>query len=251
MYYQHNPFMQLNTSNPDYSGMFSFLINELQAAEDKGQRVWINAHIATGWDGGSAMPNGADYFYQIVERYSPHVIANIFFGHSHEDQFSVFYKNNGTSQTKGNALMTGWTGPSLTPLQNLNSGYRMYEVDTGSWEVMEAYTFYSDVGTYADLPGEGDKGPVFKLEYSTRDAYGAAVNWPSNAPLNATFWHGVTEAMERNSTLVELFTQYQGKSSSKSKKCDTEECAKAKICYMRSGSTALGKQCKSGYGSVQ
>lgn len=234
--------------------MFSFLIDELQSAEDKKQRVWINAHIPTGWDGGSALPNQADYFYQIVERYSPHVIANIFFGHSHEDQFTLYYKNNGTDQRKENALVTGWVGPSMTPLQNLNSGYRMYEVDTGNWEVMEAYTFYSDVGAYTNLDGKGEgpgKGPVFELEYSTRAAYGPAVNWPSDAPLNATFWHGVTEAMERNRTLVELFTQYQGKSSSKSKKCETEECAKAKICYMRSGSTALGKQCKSGYGSVQ
>ncbi|CCC13349.1 unnamed protein product [Sordaria macrospora k-hell] len=254
LYYQHNPFALLNASNPDYSGMFSFLIDELQSAEDKKQRVWINAHIPTGWDGGSALPNQADYFYQIVERYSPHVIANIFFGHSHEDQFTLYYKNNGTDQRKENGLVTGWVGPSMTPLQNLNSGYRMYEVDTGSWEVMEAYTFYSDVGTYTNLDGKGEgpgKGPVFELEYSTRAAYGPAINWPSDAPLNATFWHGVTEAMERNRTLVELFTQYQGKSSSKSKKCETEECAKAKICYMRSGSTALGKQCKSGYGSVQ
>ncbi|KAK3491539.1 Metallo-dependent phosphatase-like protein [Neurospora crassa] len=259
LYYQHNPFALLNASNPDYSGMFSFLITELQAAEDAGQRVWIVAHIPTGWDGGSALPNSADYFYQIVERYSPHVIANIFFGHSHEDQATIYYRNNGTAQTREEALVTGWVGPSLTPLQNLNSGYRMYEVDTGSWEVMEAFTFYSDVGSYTNLSssvdGEGDggqgEGPVFKLEYSTRATYGPAVNWPSDAPLNATFWHGVTEAMERNRTLAELFTQYQGKSSAKSKKCETEECTKAKICYMRSGSTALGKQCKQGYGSVQ
>ncbi|KAK3402977.1 Metallo-dependent phosphatase-like protein [Sordaria brevicollis] len=251
LYYQHNPFALLNASNPDFSGMWSFLIDELQSAEDKHQRVWINAHIPTGWDGGSALPNSADYFYQIVERYSPDVIANIFFGHSHEDQFSLYYRGNGTAQTSDNALVTGWMGPSLTPLQNLNSGYRMYEVDTGTWEVMDAYTFFSDVGTYTSLPSKEGQGPVYEFEYSTRDVYGSAINWPKTAPLNATFWHEVTEAMEKNTTLVELFTKYQGKSSAKSKKCETEECRKAKICYMRSGSTALGKQCKSGYGSVQ
>ena len=30
------------------------------------------------------MPNPTDLFYQIIERYSPHVIRNIFFGHTHE-----------------------------------------------------------------------------------------------------------------------------------------------------------------------
>jgi sphingomyelin phosphodiesterase len=69
-------------------------------------------------------------FYQIVDRFAPHVIANIFFGHTHEDQLSIFYANNATVQSAETAQTVSWIGPSLTPLTNLNSGFRLYEVDS-------------------------------------------------------------------------------------------------------------------------
>ncbi|KAK0674005.1 Metallo-dependent phosphatase-like protein [Cercophora samala] len=247
-YYHANIFAFLHADNPDYSGIFSFLVDELQKAEDQGQRVWIMGHVPTGWQGQNSLPGGSDAFYQIIERYSPHVIANVFFGHTHEDQISIYYRNNGTSQAASDALVAAWIGPSLTPLTNLNSGYRLYEVDTGTWEVLEAYTFYADVNSFADLNGTG---PVFKLEYSTREAYGSAANWPDDEPLNATFWHRVTEAMEKDKGLVSLFNTYQGKSSIRSPNCTSDACAAAKVCYMRSGSTALGRACSQGFGSVQ
>ena len=84
LYYRNNWLTYVNAADPDFSGMFSFLIQELQKAEDAGQRVWIVGHVLSGWDGSNPMPSGSDMFYQIVERYSPHVIANVFFGHTHE-----------------------------------------------------------------------------------------------------------------------------------------------------------------------
>lgn len=194
------------------------------------------------------MPNGADLFYQIVERYSPHVIASVFFGHTHEDQAFVYYTNNGTNQSAESAILNAWVGPSLTPLTNLNSGYRMYEIDTGSFEIFDAYTFYTDVESFDSLDGAG---PEWRFEYSTRSAYGTAAGWPDDAPLNATFWHRVTEAMEDDRSLATLFNTYQGKSSVRSPNCTSEACTSAKICYIRSGSVGLGRQCPQGFGSVQ
>ncbi|PSS02476.1 Metallo-dependent phosphatase-like protein [Coniella lustricola] len=249
-YYKSNYYSFLHAADPDYSGIFSFLINELQQAEDAGQRAYVMGHVLTGWDGSNPMPNGADYFYQIVERYSPHVIAGVFFGHTHEDQAFVYYANNGTNQTAGNALNNAWVGPSLTPLTNLNSGYRLYEVDTGSFEVMEAYTFYSDVNSFSDLDAAGS-GPVWEFEYSTREVYGPGAGWAAEDPLNGTFWHRVTEAMEANRTLVELQNKFQGKSSVLSPNCTNQACQDARVCYMRSGSVGLGRQCPQGFGSVQ
>lgn len=223
--------------------MFSWVIEELQKAEDAGERVWIIGHVLSGWDGTNPLPNPTDLFYQIVDRYSPHVIANIFFGHTHEDQFMVYYANNGTVQNAENALTTGWIMPSITPLTNLNSGFRLYEVDTGDFNIYEAYTFYSNVSEY---PALEHKGPTFEIEYSTRDEYGPAAGWDEDAPLNATFWHRVTEAMEKDLDLVSLHNTYQGKQSVKSPNCTTAACQKAKVCYMRSGSAALGRQCLQG-----
>ena len=164
-----------------------------------------------------------------------------------------------TARTAEAALTPGWIGPSVTPLTNLNSGYRMYEVDTGkhlgrrsyksSWpstgdfNIYEAYTFYANVSSFSHL---NSTGPTFEFEYNTRDTYGPAANWPSTAPLNATFWHAVTEAMASNHSLVSTFNTYQGKSSIKSPNCTCETCVDAKICYMRSGSVALAQSCSKG-----
>ncbi|KAK8072239.1 hypothetical protein PG996_005587 [Apiospora saccharicola] len=254
LYYQNNPFAYLHAANPDFSGMFSFLVSELQAAEDAGQRAWIVSHVLSGWDGTNPMPNGSDLLYQIIERYSPHVVAGVFFGHTHEDQAFVYYAHNGTGpggRSAETAIASAWVGPSLTPLTNVNSGYRLYEVDTGTWDVHEAYTFYADVDTFQSLEAGTPAGPVFQLEYSTREAYGPQAGWPADAPLNGTFWHRVTEAMERNRTLVEVINGFQGKSSVRSPNCSSDACAEAKVCYMRSGSAPLGRLCPQGFGSVQ
>lgn len=247
-WYKSNFLNLIDTLNPDKSGMFAWMIQELQAAEDAGERVWILGHVLSGWDGTNPMPNPTDLFYQIIDRYSPHVIANVFFGHTHEDFAYVWYANNGTDQSSGNALTTAWVGPSITPLTNVNSAFRSYSVDTGDWNVYDAYTFYSDVEAFSSL---NTTGPTFEFEYNTRDTYGPSINWPATAPLNATFWHEVSEQIAKNTTLASIFNTYQGKSSVKSPNCTNVACAQAKACYMRSGSVALGQKCPQGYGSVQ
>jgi len=102
----------------------------------------------------------------------------------------------------------------VTPFINLNSGFRVYEVDSGTFDIMDAYTWTADVNAFGGLDGQTEYGPTYELEYSTREAYGATISeWGPNDPLNATWWHLVTEAMEANSSLVQLFNTYQGKSS--------------------------------------
>lgn len=103
----------------------------------------------------------------------------------------------------------------------------------------------ADVNTFPAL-NETDHGPTFKFEYSTREAYGGPSGWPADAPLNASFWHGVTVAMETNRSLVSQFNTYQGKSSVKTPNCTNDACAEAKICYMRSGDVALAQRCPTG-----
>ncbi|KAL8870348.1 MAG: hypothetical protein Q9174_003590 [Haloplaca sp. 1 TL-2023] len=248
-WYRYNLLNFINMTNPDVSGMQAFLISELQKAEDAGERVWIIGHVLTGWDGTNPLPNPTDLFYQIVDHYSPHVIANIFFGHTHEDQFMIYYANNASDISAATALTTGWIGPSITPFTNLNSGFRMYEVDTGNFDIYNAYTWYANVSNFGQLNPEVT-GPTFEFEYSTRETYD--IGWPVDAPLNATFWHRVTEAMEEDEgEMMGVFTELQGKSSDRASGCESEACREAKVCYMRSGSVALGLACPQGFASVQ
>ena len=90
-WYRPNLFAFINTTNPDVSGTFKFLVEELQAAEDAHERVWILGHVLSGFDGINLLPNPSNLFYQIIERYSPHVIVGAFWGHTHEDQNMIYY----------------------------------------------------------------------------------------------------------------------------------------------------------------
>ncbi|KIJ63465.1 hypothetical protein HYDPIDRAFT_188300 [Hydnomerulius pinastri MD-312] len=246
-----NYFSYINSTDPDPFGILRFLTDELQDAEDAGDRVWIVGHVLSGWDGTAAQYNPTNLFYQIVDRYSPHVIANIFWGHTHEDELSIFYANNATIISADTALAVSWIGPSLTPLTNLNSGFRMYEVDSATFDILDAYTWMSAVNEFPALDNQTEVGPTYAFEYSAREAYGANITWGANDPLNATWWHLVTEQMEYNSTLVQTFNTYQGKSSIVGAPC-TGECIPAKICYLRSGSAPISMEnCPAGYGSVQ
>ncbi|KAH7929501.1 sphingomyelin phosphodiesterase [Leucogyrophana mollusca] len=244
-----NYFSYINATEPDPYGIMRFLTDELQDAEDTGDRVWIIGHVLSGWDGGAAQLNPSNLCD--VDRFSPHVIANIFYGHTHEDQLSIFYANNGTVMNAENALAVSWIAPSITPLTNLNSGFRVYEVDSATFDIVDSHTWKSLVNEFPELDGQTQLGPTYTYEYSAREAYGQNITWGENDPLNATWWHLVTEQMEINSTLVETFNTYQGKSSAMTTPC-TGECIPAKICYIRSGSASLAYQnCAAGYGSVQ
>ncbi len=55
------------------------------------------------------------------------------------------------------------------------------------------YRWWSDVNSYRNLDGQTSFGPAYLYEYSTRQAYGSGITWGANDPLNATWWHHVTE----------------------------------------------------------
>ncbi|KIK70576.1 hypothetical protein GYMLUDRAFT_281307 [Collybiopsis luxurians FD-317 M1] len=252
LWYRANYFNYINMTDPDVSGMLRMLTDELQEAEDAGDRAWIIGHVLSGWDGTNPLLNPTNLFYQIVDRFSPHVIANIFWGHTHEDQLSIFYANNATNMSAETALTQSWIVPSITPLTNLNSGFRVYEVDSATFDIMDAYTWRSDVNSFPTLDPQLRFGPSYAFEYSTRETYGSSISgWTDSDPLNATWWHLVTEAMENDNSLVTTFNTLQGKESVKTAPC-TGECATAKICYIRSGSASIATQnCPAGFGSVQ
>lgn len=84
----------------DPNGIFAFMVSQLQAAEDAGQRAWIIGHIPAGkadifhdqvrlvqtitvpFNSCVSMKQ-SNYYDQIVQRYV-NTIAAQFFGHSHK-----------------------------------------------------------------------------------------------------------------------------------------------------------------------
>lgn len=58
------------------------------------------------------------------DRYESTVTAQ-FFGHTHFDEFELFYD----TQNLGRPVSIAYVGPSVTPYSDLNPGYRIYYVD--------------------------------------------------------------------------------------------------------------------------
>lgn len=62
-------------------------------------------------------------YYKVVQRYESTITAQ-FFGHTHFDEFEVFYDTNDVSRPTNIAYI----GPSVTPYYDLNPGYRIYYI---------------------------------------------------------------------------------------------------------------------------
>ncbi|WFD32157.1 hypothetical protein MSPP1_003202 [Malassezia sp. CBS 17886] len=271
-WYKSNPMAYVDVGDPDVSGMLRWFTNELADAEQKNERVWVVGHVLSGWDGSNGLDEPTALFYAIVVRYH-NTIAHIFFGHTHEDQFQLFYqyRNGNTSDISGrtpDVRAHAFIGPSLTPLTNVNPSLRVYEVDPETYDVVDYLQYYTPIDDFHTL-GKAGHGPVWRLLYRARETYqnlsaslaagtyAAGVpleqngTWPAAAPLNASFWAAVTDEMEARPALIELHQALQGRRSPRSPPCSDDRCYKAKVCYMRSGSSNLGRSCPSGYASVQ
>ena len=247
-WYVENVYNLFNFTNPDQSGIMRFLISELEACEARRQRAWIIGHVLSGYDGSNALPNPTALFYSIVRRFSPATIAGIFFGHTHEDQLQIFYDYlpaslNGnirdtTMVDYSKPLAMGFIGPSITPLSNNNAGYQIYQVDSKTFEITGIQTYFANVSESLSW-----STPIWKFEYDARETYNVNGTWPKTAPLNATFWNDVTESMLSDQALVERYNLLETKSSVATKPCTSAACARQKVCYIRSGSEALGFSC--------
>jgi hypothetical protein len=63
-------------------------------------------------------------FHTIMVRYESTIVA-MFTGHSHDDEFELFYRDDAA---RTEAAVINYVGPSATPYTNANPGFRVYEV---------------------------------------------------------------------------------------------------------------------------
>ncbi|KAK4511645.1 uncharacterized protein ATC70_012861 [Mucor velutinosus] len=216
----------------DPNGVLSWLINELQDSEDRNERAWIIGHIAPGDN--TCFHDYSNYYYQIIDRYS-HVIAAQFFGHTHKDEMTIFYGHN-KNQTAKEAINVGYIAPSITPYLNVNPGFRVYKIDTKTFEVVDSITYTADL----DQAESWTDGPNWHIEYSAREAFNssrAKLATPTS-PLTASWWHNVTMDMEDDQETFDKYNRFSWKSSPLAKECD-EECKKNTICGIRAGKSEL------------
>jgi sphingomyelin phosphodiesterase len=147
----------------DPYGQLQWLADTLKQAEDNNESVHILSHIPTG-TGESLSVWGREYS-RIIERFS-NTITGQFNGHTHKDQFHVYYNSSNPSQPVG----TVFNGASLTPYSLSNPSYKLYQVDSTTFSLRdyEEWTFNL---TLANSQPSTQSPQWYKL-YSFVEAYG-------------------------------------------------------------------------------
>jgi len=151
VWYYFNFYSYIDANAPDSTGALAVLIDWLLEAEAQAQAVWLIQHVNVGGSTDyEALPAPTDLFYQIVDRFNETVRAT-FFGHTHNDEFGVFYANNATGgRAADSATAPAYIMPSVTTYQNLNGGWRYYVVDAESFDVIDSVTYYANVSNAAE-----------------------------------------------------------------------------------------------------
>ncbi|THV01290.1 sphingomyelin phosphodiesterase [Dendrothele bispora CBS 962.96] len=206
---------------PDPNGILAFMVDQLQAAENAGQKAWIIGHIPLGKE--DTMEDQSNYYDQVLQRYKDTIVGH-FFGHSHKDQFEIAYSNY-EEQTAANAVSVALIGPALTPTSG-NPAFKVYDVDPDTFGVMNMRVIFTNT---SDPSFQIE--PKWELFYDARQTYGPLVGLPDNSELTPAFWHNLTEVFERNDTAFQLYNTFLTRGVLVVP-CD-EDCKATTICDQR------------------
>ncbi|KFM77578.1 Sphingomyelin phosphodiesterase, partial [Stegodyphus mimosarum] len=192
-----NWWLLLNSTDP--TGELEWLVTELQMAENKGEKVHIIGHIPPGEP--DCLGVWSRNYYEIINRYESTVMAQ-FFGHTHKDEFEIFYDKSGPKPRPTNII---YIGPSVTTYDGVNPGYRIYTVDgnypRSSRVVLDHETYYLNL-TEANSHME----PVWRFEYSAKEAFNMTSLLPSD-------WDLLINHFEEDDKLFQKFYRYYTKLS--------------------------------------
>ncbi|KAI5640562.1 calcineurin-like phosphoesterase domain-containing protein [Phthorimaea operculella] len=212
-----NWWLMLNSTDP--VDQLQWLIHELQSAEACGEKVHIIGHTPPGHP--DCVKVWSRNYYEIVNRYESTITAQ-FFGHTHFDEFEVFYDSNDLKR----ATSIAYVGPSVTPWYNLNPGYAIYYVDgdhnATTRLVVDHETWIMDLEE-ANLVGD----PIWRKLYSARDAYAMEALRPQD-------WDKFIREMASNDDVFKLYYKHYWKNSTRRTACN-DECRIELVCDARSG----------------
>ncbi|XP_065583490.1 sphingomyelin phosphodiesterase-like [Artemia franciscana] len=99
-----------------------FIQSELEKAEAANEKVYIISHIVPG--NGDCWQIYTRELSKVVNRFEA-TLAGQFYGHTHKDEFKIFYDSEDSSR----AINVAWIGSSLSTYGDVNPGYKVYILD--------------------------------------------------------------------------------------------------------------------------
>ncbi|XP_072766860.1 sphingomyelin phosphodiesterase [Anoplolepis gracilipes] len=219
MNYCNNKNWWLLINSTDPVSELQWLVYELQSAEINGEKVHIIGHIPPGHS--DCLKVWSRNYYHIINRYESTITAQ-FFGHTHYDEFQLFYD----TSDLGRALSIAYVGPSVSPYYDLNPGYRIYYIDGDHPKTTrmvidhESWVMNLKEANLYDYP-------IWHKLYSARQAYQMASLLPKD-------WDSLIDKMTNEPALFDLYYKHYYKNSPVRPTCN-DECRKRLLCDLRSG----------------
>lgn len=210
--------------NPkDQDGQLQWLADTLLQAENAGEKVHILGHIPSGDSG--CLRTWSREFHKIIERFENTVTA-IFNGHTHNDHFHVYYATDEPTRPISVAV----NGGSVTQFSYLNSNYKIYSVDSVTYDILDAESWIfnlTEANTNASL------NPTWLKLYSFKEEYGVG-------SLNATELDTLTHKLAGNESLLQKYSRHYDKDAGSG--CGTD-CLRNRLCYMATSQMGDYTQC--------
>uniref|UniRef100_A0A0C9R6Z6 Sphingomyelin phosphodiesterase n=1 Tax=Fopius arisanus TaxID=64838 RepID=A0A0C9R6Z6_9HYME len=212
-----NFWLLINSTDP--ADELQWLIDELQGAENRSEKVHIIGHMPPGTS--ECLKVWSANYYRIINRYESTIAAQ-FFGHTHYDEFELFYDMKNITRP----VSVAYVGPSVTPYDRLNPGYRIYYIDddeaSPSRQVIDHETWIMD------LEKANARGfPTWRKLYNAKRAYGMQSLQPRD-------WDALLDKMIDNPNIFYLYYRFYYKDSPVRPQCDIN-CRQQLLCDIRSG----------------
>ncbi|KAH0625312.1 hypothetical protein JD844_033821 [Phrynosoma platyrhinos] len=225
-----NFWLLINSTDP--AGQLQWLVNVLQKAEESGEkggrdsdpqlatlpcpsltcRSCLQVHIIGHIPPAHCMRCWGWNYYRIINRFEGTVTGQ-FFGHTHVDEFEMFYDEETLSRPVGIAFVA----PS----------YRVYHMDGvypgSSYMVVDHETFILNL-TEANVPGAK---PQWRRLYGARETYGFPVAFPAD-------WELLLKRFEVDEPLFQRFWYLMYKGHPPREPCE-QTCKAALLCALRTG----------------
>ncbi|XP_030745687.1 sphingomyelin phosphodiesterase-like [Sitophilus oryzae] len=150
-------------NDTDPFGQLAWLAETLKAAEDAQEVVHILSHIPSGKS--DLLKVWSREYRKIIERFS-NTIAAQFNGHTHHDQFMVYYSSNNSS----NVINLALNGASVMSDKS-NPSFKILNIDNDNYDVLDTEEWTFNL-TEANIKGN-DTPNWYKL-YSFREQYGVS-----------------------------------------------------------------------------
>lgn len=177
-----------------------WLANQLDQAEINNEKVHIIGHIPPGSI--DCLKTWSHNYNEIINRYQ-HIIKAQFFGHTHSDEFQLFYDPKNSSRPNNIAYIA----PSVTPYSGYNPAYRIYYVDgehaDSTWEVIDHETWIMDLDK---ANSNLNNKPEWLKFYSAREAF----DMPNLGPLE---WHRLIYRMVKDPKVFDTFYKFYHRDS--------------------------------------